>query len=148
MSDKLKVYLAGAMSGKTKEEMDSWRLAAYKELVRFAEGRLNVIDPSFYYNTSMDSDVWDYKDKEYIRWELRNVKNCNLLIARVEDGFSSLGTMAEITTAYNHDIPIILYVDNKHNQEIHPFISEMCDKVFDDLSELGLYVADYYVSVI
>lgn len=148
MSDKLKIYLAGAMGGKTLEEMNTWRNSVYNELYKWCKNQCKVIDPAYYYNTHMDASSWDYKDKEYIRWELRNVKNCNLVIARVEDGFCSLGTMSEITTAYNFGIPIILLVDNKITQELHPFIDEMCDKKFDDITNLAMYISEYYARVI
>lgn len=62
---------------------------------------------------------------------------------KVEDGFNSLGTTAEITTAYNNDIPILLLVDSK-DQEIHHFIEEMCDRKFTSIEDLWQYAKEYY----
>ena len=132
-----KIYLVGAMSGKTHEEVYEWRADAKY----FLERQFRVIDPADYY-CAIGEPTYD-TDKEYVRWELRSVKNCDLLVAKVEDGFNSLGTTAEITTAYNNDIPILLLVDSK-DQKVHPFIEEMCDKKFTSIEDLWQYAKEYY----
>lgn len=143
------IYLAGSMTGRSYEEMSSWRndikSELYQESYKRQRDGICIVDPVMYYNT-VDNTLYD-SDKEYIRWELRNVKNSDIVIARVEKDFSSLGTMSEITTAYNNNIPVLLLIDDI-DQTIHPFIEEMCDKKFiigSGYESISKYIFDYYI---
>lgn len=139
---RLKIFLSGAMGDMTLDEMDEWR-AHFVAAMRLANCCTDlVIDPVDFYNTAEDNHD---SDKEYFRWELRNVMNSDLVVARVEDGFNSLGTMAEITTAFNYKVPVLLLVDRK-DQEIHSFVEQMSDKKFEINNIRGLvkYIKHYY----
>ena len=145
----MKIYIAGKMTGLTKDEMSQWR----KELadkIRYQVSHSSmcfptIIDPCMYYNTK-DIDAWD-ADKEYIRWELRHVKSADLIIVGVSEDMNSIGTMAEMTMAYDHDIPILLY-DRYSGSEgvkrLHPFVWYFADKYFTDIDALVEYVVSYY----
>lgn len=139
---KLKIFLSGAMGGMTLEEMDEWRRRFIGEMRLASCYTGGIIDPVDFYNTVENNHD---SDKEYFRWELRSVATSDLVIARIEDGFNSLGTMAEITTAFNCKVPVLLLVDNK-DQEIHSFVEQMSDKKFELNNIRGLvkYIKHYY----
>lgn len=141
------IYISGKMTGLTKDDMDSWR----SDLADLIERELcvyaRVVNPVNYYNT-IDSQ-YD-TDTEYVRWELRQAKNCKVIIVGWNKEQDSLGTMAEMTYAYANNVPIILYLyDTNINDvdflDIHPFVWHMSDKIFcaDEKKDLIKYLEKY-----
>lgn len=61
----------------------------------------------------------------------------------VADASDSLGTMAEIVTAFNAGKPVLLY-RREPGTDIHPFTLYFGDRVFDDLESMVVYVFRYY----
>ena len=96
MSDYMTIYLAGAMTGKTLEEMNKWR----KEVTRAIElspdfrRMVRVINPVLYYSTADDPQKYD-DDKEYIRWEWREAENADVVISACDTKTNSIGTAIE-----------------------------------------------------
>ena len=149
-----KVYLSGKMTGLSKEEMNGWReklqfLIESKAKYRMYD-KVHVINPVDYYNTQDE----DYKDeKEYIRWEFRSVKTSDVVIVGWNKEQDSLGTMAELTYAYAHNIPVILYfydTDSDNGYEmisnLHPYIWYISNRHFfnDEIESLAEFVLKYY----
>lgn len=150
MGDLNTIYLSGKMTGLSKNDMNSWRekmVAALKK-----EVYADIINPVEYYNTeSVDYDT----DKEYIKWELRQAQNCSVLIVGWNIKQDSLGTMAELTSAYLNNVPIIVYLydttlddDDPYGivyENLHPFVKYMSDKIFyaDEISKLATYIRKY-----
>ena len=59
---------------------------------------------------------------EGMEFDLNRVRSSDLIIVNFNDVYS-LGTMAEIATAYERRIPIIGL--NENNQDLHPWQTEM-----------------------
>lgn len=99
----------------------------------------HVINPCKFYRT------WK-ENKEYIRFELRQVRDCDLLVVAVSRLQDSIGTACELATAYSCGRPILLY--NPHaipHHEIHPFVWEMSDGCFENMEELVDYITEVYL---
>lgn len=147
-----KIYLAGKMTGLSKEEMNGWREQLNYLISLKAKSHLHdavqVINPVNFYNTA-DEPMYQ-SDKEYIRWEFDRVKNSNIVIVGWNKEQDSLGTMAELTYAYANNIPVILYFyDRKDNDcylPLHPFVNYIASKIYfkDQIEELANYVVKYY----
>ena len=77
-----------------------------------------------------------------MEFDLHKVRNSNLVIV----GFNapkSLGTMAEMAIAYEHKIPIIGW--NGADEILHPWQTEMCNRIFTDIDELIDYISEFYL---
>lgn len=129
---KLKIYLAGAMTGLTWEEQNEWREEIIDKLNDF-----KCINPCNYYN--FEQIVHD-SELEVMRFDLRLLKRCDLIIAKIDT--DSIGTTMEIAIAYDENIPIIGL--NLQNKELHPWIKSSCDKIFNNIDELIDYVNVFY----
>lgn len=140
------IYLSGGMGkfGKENfEESDKWRrycknaLENYENSIHMA----NVINPNDYFN--FQDEIPQYKsDAEVMRFDLHKLRNSNLVIVNFNDK-QSLGTMAEMAIAYDRGVPIIgLDVDN---QELHPWLICMCERIFNDIDEMLDYIEDFYL---
>lgn len=142
-----KIYLAGKMTGLTLEEMSKWRDQFAREMrkngVEFLVKPFEIINPADYFNTVDDVDT---DPKQYIRWELRSVLSSDLIVARISKGQDSLGTMAEITAAFQCGIPILLYnPDMIPHEDIHPFVWYFSDACFEDAEALRMHIFANYL---
>ena len=148
MSDYMTIYLAGAMTGKTFEEMNKWR----KEVTRAIElspdfrRMVRVVNPVLYYSTADDPQKYD-EDKEYIRWEWREAENADVVISACDTKTNSIGTAVETALAFKKNVPIVLYITNKdgYAYDVHPYLYYMADKLFyhNEIDEMVKYIARY-----
>ena len=142
-----KIYLAGKMTDLSIEEMSGWRDQFVQEMhkgdAEFLLKPFEIISPADYFNTVNDVDT---DPKQYIRWELRAVLSSDLIVARISEGQDSLGTMAEITAAFQCGVPILLYNPDKiPHEEIHPFVWYFGDACFEDIGSLQTYIFSKYL---
>lgn len=141
----LSVYLAGGMGKFGKDEFDkanTWRVLTKQFLENNDCGvEVFVTNPNDYF--SFADDIPMYKsEKEVMEFDLNRLRRSDLVIVNFNDMYS-LGTMSEIAIAYDRKIPVIgLDVDN---QELHHWQVEMCNRIFDNISELFEYIEDFYL---
>ena len=141
MSDYMTIYLAGAMTGKTFEEMNQWR----KEVARAIElspdfrKMVRVVNPVLYYSTA---------DDPHIRWEWREAENADVVISACDTKTNSIGTAVETALAFKKNVPIVLYITNKDGYvcDVHPYLYYMADKLFyhNEIDEMVKYIARYF----
>ena len=114
MSDYMTIYLAGAMTGKTLEEMNKWRKDVTRAIELSPDFRrmVRVVNPVLYYSTADDPQKYD-DDKEYIRWEWREAENADVVISACDTKTNSIGTAIETALAFKKNVPIVLYITNK-----------------------------------
>lgn len=130
--------------GKEKfKESNTWRGKCINELKNFdSVYNILITNPNDYFN--FISKIPAYKTRrEVMEFDLNRVRDANLIIVNFNDMYS-LGTMAEIATAYERRIHIIGL--NESNQELHPWQVEMCNRVFDDICDMLDYVKYFYLS--
>ena len=142
MKKMFNIYLSGNMSDISLEEAKEWRDFIKKDLegdIYSGNKRCKVFSPCDYYNYESPYQ----SEKEIMRYELRKTRQSDLIIVNLTN-HKSLGTMAEITSAYEHDIPVIGY--NPTGEEIHPWQEEMCDVIWNDIEDLLFYVKKYYLN--
>ena len=139
--ENFRIYLAGAMGGMTYREYNGWR-ANMKVILESLETCYKVIccNPSSKYNYEQ---VNHDSEREIMEYELHKVKTSDLVIVNLKN-HGSLGTMAEITTAYLNGIPVIGL--NDCSEEIHPWQKEMCLKIFENFHDMINYVREYFLN--
>lgn len=139
--DTFTIYLAGAMSGLSFEEQNLWRQNVKSKLEdAYSECRVNCINPVEYYN--FESKEYD-SELEVMNFDLHKLKHSDLVIVNFNKQ-ESLGTMAEIATAYELRIPIIGL--KSELTKLHPWQECMCSKMFTSLDKMLYYVQDFYLS--
>lgn len=130
--------------GKEKfKESNTWRGKCITELRDFNSiYKVLITNPNSYFNFM--SKVPAYKSqREVMEFDLNRVRDANLIIVNFNNMYS-LGTMAEIATAYERRIHIIGL--NEGNQNLHPWQLEMCNRIFDNIYDMLDYVKYFYLS--
>ena len=130
---KRKVYLSGAMSGVDKADSKAWRYMLEQALDEF-----KCFDPWDHF--SFDND--DIDDVEAMEYDLWNLRNSDIVIVNFDYNPASLGTMSELAIAYDRRIPIIGV--NETFDELHPWQTAFCTRVFADMNDLVNYVKEHY----
>lgn len=126
MSNKLKIFLSGGMTGLTEEEASYWRTEFKLENVR--EGNDFIfIDPTYLYEPSNNTD--QAYEKEAMEYDLYWVKRSDLIIVNF-NSLSSIGTAQEIMLAYTLNKPIIGMIEEDKYDQLHPWYKEECIKIF------------------
>lgn len=142
------IFLSGKITGLNPLDANHWRREFADKIENDWFGNTktpHVINPCEY-SDSMDLGGVLREPKELVRWELRQARQCDLLVAAVSKNQDSIGTACEVATAYAAGKPILLY--NEHripHKNIHPFIWEMSDTCLDDLQELCDYITEVYL---
>ena len=147
---KKKVYLAGCIGeyyrNGSKSYPEEWR----KEAIRFFEKYstdFSCCNPMDYYKYDCDYHQTEF---EVMRFDLRKVKEADIILVNIKDLDKSLGTSDEILYAYLDGKPIIgFYQTNSETEEIyvHPWKNEQIDRI--EIGETALddavkYIVGYY----
>lgn len=137
------IYEAGGMGDLSFEEQNEWRVDLKQRFANYYKSRLyNVvfINPVDYYN--FEEKRHETED-EVMRFDLHKVKNSDLLIVNFNDP-KSLGTTAEMATAYDRGIPIVGL--NESGAKLHPWHQCMTERIFTDRGELLDYIVKFYLN--
>ena len=134
MSDKLKIFLSGGMTGLTEEEASGWRTSFKLKNIIQDDTSFIFIDPTYYYFPT-DKTTQEY-EKEAMNHDLYWVKHSDIIIVNF-NSLSSIGTAQELMLAYTLDKPIIGMIPKDKYDQLHPWYKEECMKIFKyDSNEL------------
>lgn len=139
------IYLCGGMGKFGKDNYDKgnqWRRYCKQALETCeCEYKVLVTNPNDYFNFLDEPPLYE-SQREVMNFDLHKVKKSDLVIANFNDVYS-LGSMAEIAIAYDRGIPVIgLNVDC---EELYPWQTCMCERVFRDTDKMLDYVEDFYL---
>jgi nucleoside 2-deoxyribosyltransferase len=144
MSDKLKIFLSGGMTGLTEEEASGWRTSFKLKNIIQDDTAFIFIDPTYYYFTT-DKTTQEY-EKEAMEYDLYWVKHSDLIIVNF-NSLSSIGTAQEIMLAYTLNKPIIGMIEEDKYDQLHPWYKEECIKIFkyksDKLEDIINEIIEY-----
>jgi nucleoside 2-deoxyribosyltransferase len=140
LMSKMKIWLAGKMSGLTYHQMNDWRVIA-TNLLKNKSDRIHTINPVSYYNFEMDKN--EYTEKEIMKFDLQMVKNSDLILVNLENP-DSIGTAIELFSASEvYGIPVIGF--GIGDKEPHPWMLLCIDKICNQLNDAVNYIGDYYL---
>ena len=122
---KTKVYLCGAMGCyKDKPEIgEKWRLDAEKYFSSLTDD-VTCVNPALLYKYNAN---WHHKESEIMRYELRLVGKCDVVLANLKDLDKSVGSCDEILYAYLHNIPVIGFTEE--DIFTHPWKEEQIERI-------------------
>lgn len=127
MSDKLKIFLSGGMTGLTEEEASKWRISFKLNNAVQDDTPFIFIDPTYYYFPT-DKTTQEY-EKEAMNYDLYLVKHSDLIIVNF-NSLSSIGTAQELMLAHTLNKPIIGMIPEDKYEQLHPWYKEECIKIF------------------
>ena len=144
------IYLIGAMQvyGSKSEEAKEWRNKVKRY---FSEYSLNFecVCPTDYFEYGSDS----YKtNREVMRFDLRKVRESDIMLVNLKDIRQSIGSSDEIFYAYMLGKPIIGFIENDFKEDelieyVHEWKYEQIDRIEtgeDALEKVCNYIKEYY----
>lgn len=141
MKNKL-IYLCGPMTGLTIEQYSKWRKYVQNEFAEINPS-WKCFNPADHFNFG-DVEKGIITDKQAMDIDLYHLKQSDIVLYYANDGGKSLGSMAEIAIAYDHNIPIICTNPKSNMQNLHPWIETMCNKIFDNLEDAIQFIVEHY----
>jgi len=132
----MKVYLSGGIGGLTFEEANKWRSEATEQLREFGIQVLNPLRGRMFEAEVIDNA--DFNPNELVHRDLRDMRQCDLVLARLD--VPSIGTTMEIWHTYFVEHKPVILVSNNRNIQNHPWIQVACTKVFDKQDKAIEYI--------
>ena len=82
---------------------------------------------------------------ELIQRDIQDVLRSKVVLAVImTDGRKqSFGTPCEISAAWWNHIPVVIVTDDKTLAK-HPWVTQLCSRVFDNVDNAIEYIIDYY----
>lgn len=143
---KIKIYLAGAISGLTYEQMNTWRndvSEAIKSAASYKDCFANIINPVDFYNFQ---NPRHQSEREIMKYDIAHVKSSDLVVVKLERLNGSIGSCIELYEAYKCDIPIIGLGTEDEYCALHPWIKECITRYEKNHSETAGYIRDFYMT--
>lgn len=143
------VYLAGAMSCYFNTEQHDypkqWREDA-KKYVKQLYDDITLVSPTDFYEIGKN---YHQSETEVMRFDLRMVRESDIVLVNLKDLHSSLGTSDEIIYAFISGKPVIGFIEDKEEvKNIHPWKIEQIDRIESGKSAMERaidYIYRYYV---
>jgi nucleoside 2-deoxyribosyltransferase len=138
---KIKIYLCGAMSKLTLEQMNGWRVEAKLKLL--AQNKdlysLCIENPVQYYNFELDTA--SFSDHECKSFHLWLVEHCDIVLVNL-DYPDSIGTAIEMELASRFwNKPIIAFGTREN---VHPWMKLAVTKQCKTMDEAITHMFDFY----
>ena len=143
------IYLAGAMSCYFNTDQHDypkkWREDA-KEYVKKLYDGITLISPTDFYEIGKN---YHKSETEVMRFDLRMVRESDIVLVNLKDLHSSLGTSDEILYAFIRGNTVIGFIDDESElKNIHPWKIEQIDRIEtgkDSMKRAIDYIYRYYV---
>ena len=142
-SNKRLWYLSGGMQKFGAEEIDksnNWREDLKNRISSISDGNILAFNPNEHF--SMLTNPETYTDREVMNLDIYKLRKSELIIYSNNDP-KSRGSMIELGIGYERQIPI--FTLNEDNNEIHCWVKNISEKIFNSREELILYLQEHYV---
>ena len=134
---KIKIYLAGKMSGLTYQEMGVWRQEIENKFLiqsMLANYTIMVLNPVKLYNFE---EVKHQSEKEIMNYDISHVVTSDIIIVNLDGLATSDGSKIEIYEAnYNRKIPVIAFGDKELYNNLHPWLKECITRVEKNIEDV------------
>lgn len=143
------VYLAGAMSCYFNTEQHDypkqWREDA-KNYIKQLYDDITLVSQTDFYEIGKN---YHQSETEVMRFDLRMVRESDIVLVNLKDLHTSIGTSDEILYAFISGKPVIGFIENKDEvKNIHPWKIEQIDRIESGKSAMERsidYIYRYYV---
>ena len=138
----IKIYLAGACKHMPDEGME-WRknaINAFRKIDKYDALKSCVIDPTAFFTYS---NPVHKNDKQVKNFYMSQIRDCDVVLANINNSAVSPGTSQEIQYAVDYNVPVIGF----GHENTYPWIENVdCDVVFDTMEEAITYIKNYYMT--
>ena len=139
------IYLAGAMGcyGAFAEYPKKWR-DDVKEYFKKYSDNFTCISPTDYFEIGAN---YHQSEKEVMRFDMRKVRESDIVLVNLKDLNLSLGTSDEILYAFIRGIPVIGFSEEGNESDIHAWKIEQIDRIEygkDSMQKAMEYIRNYY----
>ena len=143
MTNHIKLYTAGKMSGIPFEDQMKWRSEFEYTLRKFTDEPLSFIHPPMYYNYEHLNHKTEAEIKE---WELNKIRECDIVVVDLNDINTTVGTHIELGF-----INAVNMLGGKHiyvvgigdTKDIHPWIDLSLLRCEPDIESACRYITEY-----
>ena len=124
------IYLAGAMScyfnTDQNDYLKKWREDA-KKYVKKLYYNITIVSPTDFYEIGKN---YHKSESEVMRFDLRMVREADIVLCNLRDLHSSLGTSDEILYAFISGKPVIGFLEDESEiKNVHPWKIEQIDRI-------------------
>lgn len=143
---KLKIYLAGKMSGLTYNQMNDWRISL-KNKLKVAAGNAGyeiiVINPVDFYNFE---ETKHQSEKEVEDYDLAHATSSDIVIVNLNGLSTSDGTKYELHDCnYHNKIPVIAFGEKNLYENLHPWTKQDITRLEENIQNVVNYIRDFYM---
>lgn len=146
---KRNIYLAGAMSCYFNTEQHDypkqWREDVKKYVKEFYND-ITIVSPTDFYEIGKN---YHKSESEAMRFDLRMVRESDIVLVNLKDLYTSIGTSDEILYAFISGKAIVGFLEDKSDyKNIHPWKIEQIDRIEtgnDAMKKAIDYIYRYYV---
>lgn len=143
------VYLAGAMNcyfnTNQHDYPKKWRDDA-KKYVKKLYDNITLVSPTDFYQIGKN---YHKSESEVMRFDLRMVRESDIVLVNLKDLHTSIGTSDEILYAFISNKPVIGFLeDESEMKNVHPWKIEQIDRIEtgeDAMKHAIDYIYRYYV---
>ena len=136
-------YLSGGMTkfgADNFDESNNWRVDLKEQIRNLSDGYIVGFSPNEHFNLMDDPE--EFEDREAMNLDIYKLRQSELVIFNNNDPFSR-GSMIELGIAYERQIPIFLL--NEDDNEVHPWVRDISQKVFTDREDMMMYLSAHYI---
>lgn len=146
-NNRLKIYLAGKMSGLSFDEMNSWRDELKTQLLFAAQisgSKIQVINPVDFYNFEEKKYQSEAEVEDY---DLAHVITSDIVVVNLDGLSSSDGTKFELHDGnYHKKIPVIAFGKYELYEKLHPWIKRDITRIEKSIEDVVIYIQEFYMS--
>lgn len=144
MDKRMRIYLAGKMSGLSFETMNDWREKIKKLFEHYStyySVDLSVINPVDYYNFK---EKKHQSEREVMQFDLSLIKSSDIIVVNLDGLNTSIGSCIELYEAYKRDIPVIAIGTYEMYENIHSWVKECITRIENSDEQAVKYIRDFY----
>lgn len=132
------IYLSGAISGISIEEMRGWRDEIIEFVSNFSKWKcFNPCDHLLQFRSVIP-------DAKSVGYDLDMLRHSRIMVVNMQFNPISVGTMIEIGVAYENKIPVV--VVNPDHISLHPWVEAIASHICDSIEDAQMCLADHYLN--
>ena len=136
------IYLSGAITGIPDKEAYEWREKIEDVFYELDLPNVHIFNPVKHF-TNFQLEMGLITDEELMKFEIDKLRNSDIVLYNCHHP-KSLGSMAELSIAYDRNIPILAF--NENREELHPWIKHMCTKIFDNQTMMIVFLVEHFIN--
>lgn len=151
MKSEIWLFLAGAMINDTDKQEDRQGIKWRNDACEFIKKRYDNVYPVTAQEFYRYDEFYKCDAKETLRFDMKDVRESDVILVNVKDLEKSLSTSDEIFYAYISHKPIYGFFEGSEEElSIHPWKKEQLNRIFygkESMKDAISYIATHYVSL-